>query len=67
LNDNDNPYELRLLDKENLQKFEDKTFYGVEEAIDGMFAKYGIGSKYGISYQDIYDVIKRTPANKYTI
>ena len=66
-NDNDEPYKIRLRNQDDTTKFEDKIFYGVEEAIDGMFAKYGIGTKYGISYQDIYDVIKSTPANKYTI
>ena len=53
--------------KEVLPKFDVKTYYGVKDAIEGMFAKYGIGSKYGISYQDIYDKIKLTPGNKYTI
>lgn len=43
------------------------TFTGPREAIDAMFARYGISSEYGISYDDIYDVIKSTPANTFTL
>lgn len=60
--------EFNADDEYTIQFGEDKhTFAGPREAIDAMFARYGISSEYGISYDDIYEVIKNTPANTFTL
>ena len=38
-------------------------FENANEAIDAIFAKHGLSSEYGISYEDIYEHILRTPSN----
>ena len=40
-------------------------FENAKEAIDAILAKHGLSSEYGISYEDIYESILKTPASKY--
>ena len=40
-------------------------FENANEAIDAILAKHGLSSEYGISYEDIYEHILRTPSNVY--
>lgn len=38
-------------------------FENAKEAIDAIFAKHGLSSEYGISFEDIYEHILRTPSS----
>lgn len=44
---------------------EKEHFENAKEAIDAIFAKHGLSSEYGISYEDIYEAILKTPASTF--
>ena len=62
INEFNSDYEIYFQGEDHSEKIH---FENAIEAIEAILAKHGLSSEYGISYEDIYDAIIKTPASKY--
>jgi hypothetical protein len=62
INEFNSDYEIHFQGEGHSEKVH---FENAKEAIEAILAKHGLSSEYGISYEDIYEAIIKTPASTF--